>query len=176
MDVGQIVKKAKKGNKEALLQLVMNQKDEYYRLAYTYMENQHDAMDAMEEMILRLYENIGQLKKEDAFYSWSKTILVNSCKSLLRKRKKLVLVEDFNQYIEADIPDPYLHSEQQIDIQQLLMKVNPHQAETIKLKYFHDLDYETIAQITNVSVGTVKSRIFEGLKKLRRFSGGGKDE
>jgi DNA-directed RNA polymerase specialized sigma24 family protein len=38
-------------------------------------------MDAMEDMILKLYEKIDQLQKEDAFYSWSKTILVNHCKT-----------------------------------------------------------------------------------------------
>lgn len=89
MEVIRLVKKAKRGNKEALLQLIMNQKDDYFKLAYTYMGNQHDAMDAMEDMIVRLYENIHQLKKENSFYSWSKTILVNSCKSLLKNGKNL---------------------------------------------------------------------------------------
>ena len=49
----------------------------------------------------------------------------------------------------------------------MLKCVNEYQKEAIQLKYFHDLDYETIAAITNVSVGTVKSRIFQGLKKIR---------
>lgn len=83
MDVARWVKKAKKGNKEALLHLIMSEKDVYYRLAFSYMGNAHDAMDAMDEMIVTLYEKIGQLKKEEAFYSWSKTILVNGCKRLL---------------------------------------------------------------------------------------------
>ncbi|MEM5598869.1 sigma factor [Niallia circulans] len=63
-----------------MLQLVMQQKDDYYRLAYSYMGNSHDAMDAMEEMIIILYEKIAQLEKIESFYSWSKTILVNICK------------------------------------------------------------------------------------------------
>ena len=84
MKVNHLVKQAQKGNKEALLQLIMADKDAYYRLAYTYMGNEHDAMDAMEDMIVTLYEKIDQLKKGEAFYSWSKTILVNRCKTLLR--------------------------------------------------------------------------------------------
>jgi RNA polymerase sigma-70 factor (ECF subfamily) len=176
MDVTRLVKKAKKGNKEALLQLIMNQKDDYYKLAFTYLGNQHDAMDAMEEMIVRLYENIHQLKKEDSFYSWSKTILVNSCKSLLKKRKKLVLVDEWEEHPEINrkpsIGNPFENSEQQIDIQQLLLVLNEQQAEAIKLKYFLDLDYQTIAELTNVPVGTVKSRIFQGLKKLKNQFGG----
>jgi RNA polymerase sigma factor (sigma-70 family) len=170
MDVIRLVKKAKKGDKEALLQLIFAEKDDYYRLALTYMGNEHDAMDAMEEMIVKLYEKLDQLKKEEAFYSWSKTILVNGCKSMLRRQKKLVLFEDWNTSNEEPsslTSDPYISSDQQMDIKDMLTHINPHQKEAIQLKYFHDLDYQTIATITSVSIGTVKSRIFEGLKKLR---------
>ncbi|MFV8829925.1 sigma-70 family RNA polymerase sigma factor [Alkalihalobacterium sp. APHAB7] len=181
MNVIRLVKKAKKGNKEALLQLIMAEKDVYYKLALTYMGNSHDAMDAMEEMIVTLYEKIDQLKNEDAFYSWSKTILVNCCKTLLRKQKKIVLIEEWSMTNESEAGhalkvNPYVRTERQIDIQQLLLHLNDHQREAIQLKYFHDLDYQTIAVMTNVSVGTVKSRVFQGLKKLREHYGGEVDE
>lgn len=184
MNVVRLVKKAKKGNKEALLQLVMAEKDVYYKLALTYMGNMHDAMDAMEDMIVKLYENLHQLKKNEAFYSWSKTILVNGCKSLLRKQNKLVHIEQWEAANKIGIDDsllhspsdPYISSEQQMDIQKMLLHVNEQQREAIQLKYFHDLDYESIADMTNVSIGTVKSRIFQGLKKLREQFGGDVDE
>ncbi len=172
MDVVRLVKKAKKGDKEALLQLVLAEKDSYYRLAFTYMRNSHDAMDAMEEMIVKLYESVGQLKKNERFYSWSKTILVNLCKTILRQRKKIILLEDTEFSHETDgnqriMADPFVRIEQQIDLQQLLGYLNEHQKEAIQLKYFHDLDYETIAMMTNVSIGTAKSRVFQGLRKLQ---------
>ncbi|WP_339320592.1 sigma-70 family RNA polymerase sigma factor [Paenibacillus sp. FSL R10-2734] len=181
MDVARWVKKAKKGNKEALLQLIMSEKDVYYRLAFSYMRNAHDAMDAMEEMIVTVYEKIDQLKKEEAFYSWSKTILVNGCKKLLHKRNKLVLLEDWSttevrELGQAVNSDPYHTSEQQIDIKALLLHINEHQREAIQLKYFHDLDYQTIADITEVSIGTVKSRIYHGLQKLKDHYRGDVDE
>ncbi|MNJ55815.1 sigma-70 family RNA polymerase sigma factor [Paenibacillus bouchesdurhonensis] len=177
MNAVRYVKKAKRGNKDALLQLILAEKDSYYRLALTYMGNSHDAMDAMEEMIVKLYENIGQLNKEEAFYSWSKTILANCCKALLRKRDKLVLIDDVSRDgdLAADYDpqfgDPYRRSDQQIDIQKLLLHLNEQQQEAIQLKYWHDFDYQTIAEITNVPIGTVKSRIFQGLKKLRELYG-----
>lgn len=181
MNAVRYVKKAKKGNKEALLQLIMAEKDDYYRLALTYMGNSHDAMDAMEEMIVRLYENIGQLKKAESFYSWSRTILVNSCKALLRKRQQLVLLDDAgadgrSAAEHAPPGDPYRYTDQQMDIRQMLLHLNEQQQEAIQLKYWHDLDYQTIAEMTNVPVGTVKSRIFQGLKKLRELYGGEADE
>ncbi|WP_438351027.1 sigma-70 family RNA polymerase sigma factor [Paenibacillus sp. FA6] len=181
MNVARLVRKAKKGNKEALLQLIMAEKDVFYKLALTYMGNTHDAMDAMEDMIVILYDKIDQLKKEESFYSWSKTILVNNCKSLLLKRKKLVLLDDWHAVDEGELGhaltgDPYRNVDQQMDIQALLVHVNEHQKEAIQLKYLHDLDYQTIADMTNVSIGTVKSRVFQGLKRLRDHDRGDVDE
>lgn len=172
MNVVRLVKKAKRGDKEALLQLIMSQKDTYYRLAYSYTGYKEDALDAMEDMIVILYEQVQQLQKEESFYSWSKTILVNCCKSLLLKRNKLLLIDDLNviennELSNANRVDPYRKSDQQIDLQSLLLHLNEYQREAIQLKYFHDFDNQTIAEITKVSIGTVKSRIFEGLKKLR---------
>lgn len=81
-----LIKQAKNGDKEALLKLVMAQKTDYYKLAYVYMKNENDALDAIQDMIVILYENIHKLKKDTAFYSWSKTILVNSCKNILKRK------------------------------------------------------------------------------------------
>lgn len=172
-----LVKKAKKGNKEALLQLIHEQQDTYYRLALSYMKNPHDAMDAMEDMIVSLYQSIHQLKKEEAFYSWSKTILVNRCKQMLRKQSKVVFMGDSQEQFERELnEDSIVQKEQRIDLQSMLAVVNAEQRETIELKYFHDLDYETIADMTNVSVGTAKSRVFNGLKKMQeKFGGDGID-
>lgn len=181
MNVVRLVKKAKKGDKDALLELILAEKEAYYKLALTYTGNQHDAMDAMEEMIVVLYEKITQLKKDEAFYSWSKTILVNHCRAMLRKQKKVVSIDE---WVTANNQEPrderssasYRSSEQFLDIQESLKHINTHQKEAIQLKYFHDLDYETIAAVTNVSIGTAKSRVFQGLKKLREYYGGEKDE
>ncbi|KRG12269.1 sigma-70 family RNA polymerase sigma factor [Lederbergia galactosidilytica] len=177
MDVSRLVKRAKRGNKDALVQLVMVEKDAYYRLALTYTGNQHDALEAMDEMIVKVYENINQLKINEAFFSWSKTILVNACKAIVRKRKRLVLADDVVtvsgvEENQLSTKDDYERSEQLMVIEKLLEYINDQQKEAIQLKYFHDLDYQTIAEMTNVSVGTVKSRVFNGLRKLREHYGG----
>lgn len=180
MKVARRVKQAQKGDKEALLQLILDRKDAYYRLALAYLREEHDAMDALEEMIVILYEKIGQLKNRDAFYSWSQSILVNHCKAMLKRRNRLVFIDEWQgckglNPQEAAINDPYEQRDWNIDIRHTLERINADQKEAIELKYFHDLDYESIAQITQVSVGTVKSRVFNGLKKLREWYGGEQD-
>lgn len=170
-DVVNAVKKSKEGDKEALLQLILAEKEAYYRLAYSYMGNEADAMDVLEEMIVRLYERIGQLKKEESFYSWSKTILVNQCKRSLKRNNKVIPIgdqpdENKEQSSCAGTAD-YRQVEDQLDLQAVLTHLNADQREAIQLKYYHDLDYGSIAAMTRVSTGTVKSRIYQGLQKLR---------
>lgn len=180
MRVALKVKQAQKGNKEALLQLILAEKDAYYRLALAYTGKEPDAMDALEEMIVTLYEKIGQLKKADSFYSWSRMILVNHCRAMLKKRNKLILIDEWETDIgvgpvAARMCDPYEQRDRHMDIRSSLERINPDQKEAIELKYFHDLDYESIARITQASVGTAKSRVFNGLKRLKEWYGGGQD-
>jgi len=180
MDVVNAVKKAKKGDKEALLQLILAEKEAYYRLAYSYMRNEADAMDVLEEMIVRLYERIDQLKKEESFYTWSKTILVNQCKRLLKRNNRVIPLgdkPDVNiRHISSTGISVYRQVEEQMDLQALLTHLNTDQREAIQLKYYHDLDYGSIAAMTRVSTGTVKSRIYQGLQKLRALYGRTTDE
>jgi RNA polymerase sigma factor (sigma-70 family) len=178
MNVSHLVKQAKQGNKEALLQLIMADQDAYYRLAYTYMENEHDAMDAMEDMIVTLYEKIHQLHKGEAFYSWSKTILVNRCKTILRKKGRFLPLEDEREPSLAVFTDdnPYRDTESEMDMQVLLSHLNAQQREAIELRYVHDLPYQTIADMTGAPLGTIKSRISQGIQKLKFMIGGDRYE
>lgn len=169
MDIETLVKKAKEGNQDALVQLIMGRKQEYYKLAYTYMKNKEDALDAMEDMIVILYENINKLKKEDAFFSWSKTILVNCCKKHLKKKKKIISLDDVKEEAhDGDIEQ----KNHEIVLEKHLSQLNKKHQEAIRLRYFLDLDYETISKIMKIPIGTVKSRISIGLKKLKESFGG----
>ena len=172
MSESELVKQAKKGNKEALIRLVMNRHHEYYRLAYVYLNHKEDSLDALQDMIVILYQNIARLKNEEAFYSWSKTILVNCCRKILKKRNKVFYLqdtEDFERQLsvrELDI------SEKRWDIMEKIKKLNIKQQEAIKLKYYLEMDYASIAEITSTPLGTVKSRISTGLARLRELLGG----
>lgn len=180
MNISRLVRAAQRGNKEALLELILAEQDAYYRLAYSYMGNEHDAMDAMEDMIVTLYEKVVQLQKRESFYSWSKTILVNRCKTVLRQQNRFVPLETD----EAPEPameawtaaNPYSYTESEADLSVLLARLNPRQREAIELRYVHDLPYQTIADITEAPVGTIKSRISQGLQKLKTMIGGDRYE
>lgn len=169
VDVELLVKKAKQGDKDALVQLIMAKRQDYYKLAFIYMKNKDDSLDAMSDMIVIVHEKIHQLKKTEAFYSWSKTILVNCCKKLLKERKKLISLDSVEeQSCEGELKV----KEEQIIVEEHLSKLNEKHQEAIKLRYFLGLDYQTISNILKTPLGTVKSRISIGLKNLKESLGG----
>lgn len=168
------VKRAKSGDKEALLELILEEKDNYYKLAFVYMRNEEDSLDVIQDMIIILYKEINKLKNLDSFYSWSKTILVNLCKKELKLKKKN---EDFMgnlkiEYKNSENKEELLEAEDKIYLSKLIEKLNEKQKEIIKLRYYLDYSYEEISIILDIPLGTVKSRINKGLNKIKKDFGG----
>lgn len=168
------VKRAKSGDKESLLELILEEKDNYYKLAFVYMRNEEDSLDVIQDMIIILYKEISKLKKLDSFYSWSKTILVNLCKKELKLKKKN---ESFIKELEIEHKnlenkEELLGVEDKIYLSKLIEKLNEKQKEVIKLRYYLDYSYEEITIILDIPLGTVKSRINKGLNKIKKDFGG----
>ena len=169
METEKLIKRAMQGDKEALVKLIIDRKQEYYKLAYVYMKNKEDSLDALEDMIVIVYDKFHQLKKEDAFYSWSKTILVNCCNKQLRARKKVIHLDNLeDEAIDGRIEEVEDH----MLLEKHLLTLSENHREIIKLRYFLDLDYASISQLLKLPLGTVKSRISIGLKKLKESIGG----
>jgi len=173
LDLLEWVTKAKQGDQEALVQLIMAKRDEFYRLAYVYLRNQDDALDALADMILIVYEKLGGLRQNESFYNWSKAILVNCCKRIIKNRKKVVHLA-----VLPEVADDCLMQNKQrwLEVEEYLQKLNPKHQEVLRLRYFADLEYDTIAQILKIPLGTVKSRISHGLRKLQALARGEMDE
>ncbi|SHN78846.1 RNA polymerase sigma factor [Desulfitobacterium chlororespirans] len=159
------VKQAQNGDKEALIQLIMSQKEDYYRLAYVYMKNQEDSLDALEDMILKVFENIRTLKNAEAFFNWSKTILVNCCKQNLRKKNKVILLQELPEETYEEAFGVY---EERMAFEAHLASLNLHYQEVLRLRFLLDMDYQTIADLLKIPLGTVKSRMHTGLQKLKQ--------
>ncbi|SEN72707.1 Sigma-70 region 2 [Amphibacillus marinus] len=121
--INRLVKQAQKGDKEALLQLILDKQDDYYRLAWSYMKNKNDALDVMEDMIVILYEQIQTLRKREAFYSWSKKILVRCCYRAFREQKKMTRLAD-NQAELVTASDQVEQKHQELELDYLLAQLN----------------------------------------------------
>ena len=133
--------------------------EKYYRLAYSYMRNEDDALDVVQESAYRAIRDCGKVNK-DYLSTWIYRIVVNTALDLLRKKKKETLSEELP---EIPVEDQYQETELRTILNQL-----DHKSKTIIiLRYFEDLKLEDIADILGDNLNTVKARLYRSLKKLR---------
>ena len=137
----------------------------YYKIGWTYLYNHHDIEDVLQTTIIKVYNKVDQLKEEQYFETWVTSILINECKSLLRKRGREKVID----YIEA-VETPY-EDTPLIEFKEVIDQLEDFHREVIILKYITGYSQEEIASILDIPVGTVKSRIYRGLKHLRECIG-----
>ena len=134
--------------------------EKYSRLAYSYMRNEDDALDVVQESAYRAIRDCGKVKNKDYLSTWIYRIVVNTALDLLRKKKKETLTEELP---EIPVEDQYQETELRTILNQL-----DHKSKTIIiLRYFEDLKLEDIADILGDNLNTVKARLYRSLKKLR---------
>ena len=92
-----LVEKARNGDKKAFDHLIRSQMENMYKTAISYLKNDEDAADAIQEAILTCYEKLDTLKTDGYFRTWLTRILINKCKDMLRKRKVYYLEDELSE-------------------------------------------------------------------------------
>lgn len=143
---------------------IIKNKENHYRLAFSYVQNVHDALDVVQESIYKAISTIDTLKNPGYLKTWFYKILVNTSLDLLRKRKKLVVVDDevllsYDSGTVANCED--------IDLQKALDNLPIQYRSVVVLRFFEDLKIEEIAAVLDENVSTIKTRLYKSLKMLR---------
>lgn len=152
----------------ALIGLLSEKKQMYYRLAYSLLSNEADALDAISQMTLLVVEKIHTLRANEAFLAWSRRILINVCKEFWRKNPKNLPIEE----AMAKENDTGLAIEDELIIRELIAQLPEIHREVIYLRFYLDYEYKDIALILEIPEGTVKSRLNRALETLRQQMGG----
>lgn len=163
------------GNMEEVefLELLEGRLKILYKIAYSYFKDENYASDAVQDAVVTAYKNIHKLKNIDKFNSWITTILVNRCREILRRSKILVFEQYDAKIIDIRIlnEDKHISDYEKIDnkiyLINLLNKIDEKYRDVIRLKYFGDYKLEEISTILDIPLGTVKSRLNFGIKKLK---------
>ena len=149
---------------QVVIYIVENQ-DKFYRLAFSYLQNQDEALDAVQNAICKALEHYKGLKNREAVRTWFYRILVNESISILRDRNRVLQTEGKNlegeTYIEKGFepPDEDLYS----GINQLETETQ----EIIKLRFYEEMSLQEIAEIMEMNLNTVKSKLYRGLQTLK---------
>ncbi|MED0959751.1 RNA polymerase sigma factor [Bacillus paramycoides] len=151
---------AKKGNHEAFMALIHTEKVKMYRIAKAMLHDETNIEDAMQATILKAYENIKKLKKEEFFQTWLIRILINECNNIIRSYKKVIVIEDYDSNMVAF--DRY----EDIDLCNAIQSLTEELRAVTVLYYYEDMNQESIAALLEIPKGTVKSRLSRAREQL----------
>ena len=139
-------------------------KESYYRLAYSYVRNQQDALDIVQESVCKAIIASGTLKTAAYIRTWFYRIVVNTSLDFLRKHKRMVVVDEDGL---ALLDDGRTDSYSDIDLQHAIENLPDKYRVLIVLRYFEDLKIDEIALVLDENVNTVKTKLYKALKLLR---------
>jgi RNA polymerase sigma-70 factor (ECF subfamily) len=170
------------GDEDAYEQLIERFQCPVYNLAYRLLNDQADASDVAQEVFLKIFRNVGSFRGDSSLRTWVYRIAVNESHNrrrwLFRHRRGETGIEEIfedSETREKPLVDsgesPFdftVNREAQIMLEEALAAVNPVFRAALVLREIEDMSYEQIAEILEVSIGTVKSRIVRGREALRR--------
>src|ERR1700722_13817235 len=157
------------GDTEAFGELVTKYRAKIYAMLYCMVRNENDAWDLAQEGFLQAWRSIHKFEGRSSFYTWLYRLSVNLAIDSLRRKRRYVEVE-LDDAIPCSLPSPranYRRTEISEHINTALAQLSPEHRAVIVLKDIEDLQYREIAEILNVSIGTVMSRLFYGRRKLQ---------
>ena len=164
---------------EAYEILVKRFKDPLTNFVYRFVGDRDACTDIVQDTMIKFYLNKDSYKSFAKFSTWIYTIAGNLAKNELKRRRRRTILsltnndDDWNLQVEDKkfvAPDRAADSELKGEIvQKALLKVKPVYREVVILRDIEGLSYEEISEITDLSIGTVKSRINRGRTQLQKL-------
>lgn len=148
--------------------MIKENKEEFYKLAYSHVKNEHDALDIVSEATYRGLQSLHTLREVDYMKTWFYRILINESIKALRKKKKIIYD---TQYIEA-AKEVAVDHEEIMDLYRAVDKLPEKYRSIIILKYLKQMQIDQIADIVQLNQNTVKTRLRRGIKELKFLMGG----
>ena len=141
--------------------ILLENYDKYYRLAYSYMKSEHDALDVVQESAYKAIRDCGKVKERRYLSTWLYRIVVNTALDALRRQGREVSLEEQKQ------EESWQPSYEGLELREILDRLDEKEKTVVVLRYFHDLKLEDIGEILGENVNTVKARLYRTLKKMR---------
>jgi len=149
----------------AVIRFIEDNQEKFYRMAFGYMKNEQDALDAVHDAVVKILQNRSQVKSPEYFETWAYRILINECLMTLRRQKKVVYLQEDD--LLEDITDRTEKQEEYIDLYHSMDRLPAKLKTVVLLRFFEDMKFEKIAEITGDNINTVKSRLYKALKVLK---------
>lgn len=151
-------------HEQLFINYVRDNKNQLYLLAYSYVKNEQDALDVVQDSIQKGWMALGHLENPEQLKSWLYKIVVRTAIDFLRKMKRIhVTDEDTLLFLCEETQDTYTN----LDLDDALNKLPLTLKEIVILRFFEDLKLEDVAHVVDIPLSTAKSRLYKALKLLK---------
>lgn len=166
--------KSKATRKEAFGELVELYSKPLYNQIRRLVLNHSDTADVLQEVFVKAWKGLDGYRGDSKLFTWLYRIAHHEALSFLRKKQKKQLHEveitDENQYLlDRLLADPYFDGDQlEVKFQQAIAHLPPKQRQVFLLRYYDEMPYNEISELTKTSEGSLKASFFHAMKKLKK--------
>lgn len=179
---GRILRGLRAGIESAYEELIAQYEQPVYNVVYRLLGNQTDACDVVQDVFVKIFRGVNAFREQSSLRTWIYRIAVNEaynhrrwfsrhCRHEVPMERETMDHEGCFEFARDPGRSPYeqaLDSETRSLVEQALTRINPVFRTAVVLRDIQNLSYEEIAEILQLSIGTVKSRILRGREALRR--------
>jgi len=164
----ELIELVKKGNREAYQEIVSRYMKKAYYIALSFVHNHQDALDISQESFIKAFRKIKSFNTQKPFFPWFYKLMKNLCLDHLRRRSraKEIPLEGIPVLVE-EREDREMKEVLWRGIESLPFE----QREIVILRYFQQLSYSEIAEMTEKPIGTVMSSLYYAKKRLKKTIG-----
>ena len=176
-----LIRRAQRGDADAFEQLLLEHQKNVYNLCYRMAGNPDDAMDLSQETFLRAWRCLDQYQFASAFSTWLYRLCSNICIDFLRRRRRQQTVPLTFEDADGEeqtyaVPDAQPLPEEQVELKltretlaAAMAQLLPEHRAVLQLRVVNEMSYEQIADVLDIQIGTVKSRLSRARHQLKKI-------
>lgn len=176
-----LIRRAQRGDADVFEQLLLEHQKNVYNLCYRMAGNPDDAMDLSQETFLRAWRCLDQYQFASAFSTWLYRLCSNICIDFLRRRRRQQTVPLTFEDADGEeqtyaVPDAQPLPEEQVELKltretlaAAMAQLLPEHRAVLQLRVVNEMSYEQIADVLDIQIGTVKSRLSRARNQLKKI-------
>jgi len=134
-----------------------------------------DTDDIMQEVFIKVWRNLDKFREDSSLYTWLYRIATNECLAFLKKKKRRFFLPIHD--VVSELSDKLSNSENvlldgdaiEIRLQKALLQLPDKQRIVFNMKYFEEMTFSDISEITGTSVGALKASYHHAVKKVEKI-------
>ena len=174
-EIASLLARIQDGDREAFMTIIRLYQQKVFVMAYSILRNREDALDAVQETFLRLYQKAGLYKPGHSFQGWllqmAKNISIDSYRKHQQKRREWETSKPLEEIPVAaeDLASDSAASDLRSAFGRSVEKLANRQRMVFVMRHYNELQFNEISEAMQISVGTAKSLHFKAVQNLRKW-------